>query len=177
MNINELASILNGYFSWNKSRMECFAGMLVALIKVRTVNLTEIACGFSSSAIQDSRYTRVKRFFREFKIDFSIVAVWVIHCFGLSGQALYLSMDRTNWRWGKRDINILMLSIVYKGIAIPLFWTLLAKRGNSDTKELIEDMTSAIAREKQLKAGSRKKKLALIEKINPYWDDLYGRLL
>lgn len=43
--------------------------------------------------------------------------------------------------------------------------------------ELIEDMTSAIAREKQLKAGSRKKKLALIEKINPYWDDLYGRLL
>ena len=40
MNTNELASILNGYFSWNKSRMECFAGMLIALIKVRTVNLT-----------------------------------------------------------------------------------------------------------------------------------------
>ncbi|HAT8797519.1 TPA: IS4 family transposase, partial [Legionella pneumophila] len=31
--------------------------------------------------------------------------------------------DRTNWRWGKKDINILMLSVVYKGIAIPLFWT------------------------------------------------------
>lgn len=43
--------------------------------------------------------------------------------------------------------------------------------------EIIEDMTCAIAREKQLKGGSRKKKLALIEKMNPYWDDLYEKLL
>ena len=43
--------------------------------------------------------------------------------------------------------------------------------------ELTEDMTVAIAREKQLKGGSRKKKLALIEKINPYWEDLYASLL
>ncbi|WP_434089738.1 transposase [Legionella pneumophila] len=48
MSITELADILNGYFSWNKSRIECFATMLISLIKVRTVNLTEIACGFSS---------------------------------------------------------------------------------------------------------------------------------
>ena len=96
MNLNELVSILNGYFSWNKSRMECFASMLIALIKVRTVNLTELSCGFPSPALQDSRYTRVKRFFREFKIDFSTVAVWVIHCFSLVDQALHLSIDRTN---------------------------------------------------------------------------------
>ncbi len=43
--------------------------------------------------------------------------------------------------------------------------------------ELVDDMISAIAREKQLKGGSRKNKLALIEKINPYWDDLYKKLL
>jgi putative endonuclease len=34
-------------------------------------------------------------------------------------------------------------------------------------------MDSAIAREKQLKAGSRKDKLALIEEFNPDWRDLY----
>ncbi|CZI55241.1 putative transposase [Legionella pneumophila] len=73
MSITELSDILNGYFSWNKSRIECFATMLISLIKVRTVNLTEIACGFSSPAKQDSRHTRIKRFFREFKIDFSRV--------------------------------------------------------------------------------------------------------
>ena len=39
--------------------------------------------------------------------------------------------------------------------------------------ELTEGMISAISREKQLKAGSRKRKLALIEKLNPLWVDLY----
>ena len=43
--------------------------------------------------------------------------------------------------------------------------------------ELYEDMTSAIAREKQLKGGPRKKKIALIESMNPDWLDLYCSLL
>jgi putative endonuclease len=38
-------------------------------------------------------------------------------------------------------------------------------------------MISAIEREKQIKAGSRKKKIALIEKMNPGWLDLYETLL
>jgi hypothetical protein len=42
---SELMDILNGHFSWHKSRMECFAHMVVALMKVRTVNLVELACG------------------------------------------------------------------------------------------------------------------------------------
>lgn len=42
--------------------------------------------------------------------------------------------------------------------------------------ESTEDMLSAIAREKQIKAGSRKKKLMLIENRNPEWKDLYETL-
>ena len=38
--------------------------------------------------------------------------------------------------------------------------------------ETYEDVDSAIAREKQIKAGSRAKKIALIEKMNPKWKDL-----
>jgi predicted GIY-YIG superfamily endonuclease len=37
-------------------------------------------------------------------------------------------------------------------------------------------MLDAIAREKQIKAGSRKRKLALIEALNPTWRDLYESL-
>ncbi len=40
-----------------------------------------------------------------------------------------------------------------------------------------ETMLSAIEREKVIKAGSRKKKLALIEHLNPGWLDLYETLL
>jgi putative endonuclease len=39
--------------------------------------------------------------------------------------------------------------------------------------EFYETMAAAIGREKQIKAGSRKNKLALIEANNPSWRDLY----
>ncbi|HOK12490.1 MAG TPA: GIY-YIG nuclease family protein [Ottowia sp.] len=39
-----------------------------------------------------------------------------------------------------------------------------------------ETMESAILREKQLKAGSRARKLGLIEAMNPDWQDLYDGL-
>ncbi len=39
--------------------------------------------------------------------------------------------------------------------------------------ELHATMDHAITREKQIKAGSRRKKLALIEQANPRWRDLY----
>ncbi len=42
--------------------------------------------------------------------------------------------------------------------------------------EVFEDMPSAIGREKQIKAGSRKAKLKLIEAMNPDWKDLYEGL-
>ena len=38
--------------------------------------------------------------------------------------------------------------------------------------ELFSDVRAAIAREKQLKGWLRKKKVALIESVNPKWDDL-----
>jgi len=43
--------------------------------------------------------------------------------------------------------------------------------------ELHDTMTDAIVREKQIKAGSRAKKLALIEALNPEWNDLYESLV
>ena len=43
--------------------------------------------------------------------------------------------------------------------------------------ELHATMYDAISREQQLKAGSRAKKVALIEAINPDWRDFYPGLL
>lgn len=42
--------------------------------------------------------------------------------------------------------------------------------------ESFETMPDAIAREKQIKAGSRKDKLSLIKVMNPDWQDLYKTL-
>jgi putative endonuclease len=42
--------------------------------------------------------------------------------------------------------------------------------------EVFEDAYTAIAREKQIKAGSRQKKIDVIKKMNPAWKDLYDDL-
>jgi putative endonuclease len=43
--------------------------------------------------------------------------------------------------------------------------------------EVFEDINEAIKREKQLKAGSREKKLKLIESKNPSFEDLYPSII
>lgn len=132
----QLEKALNVHFRWNKARMSCFAKMLIGLFTVRTVNLTQIAIAFESKAKYLSRYTRLQRFFNGFEIDYEVIAKFIFSLFDF--KKVYLTMDRTNWQWGRANINILMLGIVYKGIAIPIIWQLLRRKANSNTQERIE---------------------------------------
>ncbi len=43
--------------------------------------------------------------------------------------------------------------------------------------EIFEDIKEAIRREKQIKGGSRSKKINLINKFNPEWKDLYNEIV
>ena len=42
--------------------------------------------------------------------------------------------------------------------------------------EVCEDIRSAIGREKQIKGGSRQKKINLVNNLNPDWRDLYDEI-
>jgi len=48
-----------------------------------------------------------------------------------------LIMDRTNWKFGKVDINFLVLSVAYKGIAIPILWYILKNNKNEKRKLIV----------------------------------------
>jgi Transposase DDE domain len=140
--ISELGISLNGYFNWNKARITCFTNMLLGLFITRTINLNKLACVFASDVNQLSRYRRLQRFFAKFKIDYDMIAGFIFKLFFITGGTLrqaqwYLAIDRTNWQWGKSDINILTLAVVFKGTAIPIYWELLDKKGNSNTSERI----------------------------------------
>ena len=78
---------------------------------------------------------------------------------------------------------------LYIGVASNLvarIWQHKNKAANGFTKkynltrlvyfEVFEDMYEAISREKQLKAGSRRTKIQLIEKRNSEWQDLYDEI-
>ena len=55
-------------------------------------------------------------------------------------KGFILSLDRTNWQYGKTHINILVLGIVVGKVSVPLVWKTLpqaTKRGNSKTSQRI----------------------------------------
>jgi len=134
---NGLQVILKIYLNWNKSRLDCFVGMLLALFRVENVNLTKLAKAFGGHAKIESRYRRLQRFFSEVYFDYDAIAALIVSLFDLLETTFYITLDRTNWKLGKININILMLGIVYKGIAIPVYWLILNKRGNSNQRERI----------------------------------------
>jgi hypothetical protein len=62
----------------------------------------------------------------------------LVFCLLPSKTNLCLVLDRTNWKFGGKNINILMLGVSYKNVAFPLMFSMLDKRGNSDMDERIE---------------------------------------
>ena len=118
--------------------------MLLGLFAVRTINLQEIALAFNSSAKVESRYRRLQRFFATFTIDFTKIARWIFKLYFSADKKFYLIVDRTNWYRGKKKINVFMLSIAHEGMAIPIFWIMLPKAGNSNFKEQKELLSNFI---------------------------------
>ena len=49
-----------------------------------------------------------------------------------------LSIDRTEWKFGRKIFNILTLGIVHQGVAFPLLWWMLYKKGNSNAQERVD---------------------------------------
>lgn len=112
--VSELKAMLCKIFVWNKARLDCFSRMLLALFIARTVNLSEIAVVMAAKAAVGSRYKRLQRFFRYFRMDYDMIAKFIFSLF-FEGKKVYLTIDRTNWFWGKAKINILTLAVAYEG--------------------------------------------------------------
>ena len=134
---SELSKTIKQHLGWNKARIDCFAKMIVAVLTVRTVNLMAWAQVFVTTATPDAAYMRIKRFMRYFEWDAATLARFIFKLFHFAEGRWYLTLDRTTWRFGKQSINFLMLAVVYKGIAVPLLWTLVTTAGNSTSQERI----------------------------------------
>ncbi len=137
--IHSLEQTLGANLPWHRSRIKFVAAFVLALVTVKNVNLVEIACAFAGKAKQDSQYKKLQRFFRFFELPYAELAQCIVKLLGVEGP-WQLTLDRTNWQFGKVDLNILMLGIVHQGIAYPIIWLVLPKAGNSHTDERITVM-------------------------------------
>jgi len=86
---------------------------------------------------------RVRRFLSNKRISPSLMIVPLIYLmrpFLESLPEIVLSMDRTEWKKRGKWINILSVALCYKGRALPLFWMVFGRKGNSaltDWKKLL----------------------------------------
>jgi len=130
-------SILKSHLPWHGARLNFLAQLLIALFRVKTVNLAEIAPAFVGRAQQASHYKRLQRFFRHFELDDTVVARAVVALMSFSSQWV-VCFERTQSQFGQTTHNVLMLAVAHQGVAFPLLWVLLPKRGNSNTAERID---------------------------------------
>ncbi|MCC9034349.1 IS4 family transposase [Chryseobacterium sp. C-39] len=120
----------------NKARLQLISMCILALCKVQTVSFHKLALAFESNGKADSSLRRLQRFIADFDLCSDLIAKII---FGLLPEKtnLKLVIDRTNWKFGKQNINIFMLGITYRNVAFPLLFMMLDKQGNSNSQERI----------------------------------------
>jgi len=120
----------------HKSRLEFLSMLIIGMIESRTVNLKTLVTSMQSQARNNSVYRRAQRFFSEVEIGQLLFTGIVLSL--LKKERYILTIDRTNWKFGSLDINILMLAIADEGLAIPIAFRLLNKTGNSNSLERVQ---------------------------------------
>jgi len=134
---SELVSIFHEQTGWNLARVKFFVLFISALCKVQTVGFEKLATAFDSKADTSSSLRRIQRFMATYLLDTDLIARLIFRL--LPHKPPYrLAMDRTNWKFGQQNINVLVIAIVYHGVAFPLLFKLLPKFGNSNTHERVE---------------------------------------
>lgn len=135
--IKALSSSVSNHINLSKTRHETLACLALLVMQYGTICLWRLAAYVSTPAQTDSVRRRFYRFFQFVRLDSSAMARVVVEILGLAGRPWVLAMDRTNWEFGKASINILMISVIWNGMGIPLIWTLLPSSGNSNTETRI----------------------------------------
>ena len=106
-----LRDTLRPHFNLSKTRLATMAIILFGLANGRTVSLSHLASQFPGKALHASNYRRLQHFFKQVQFDEAVVARFIVSLLNIKGPVI-LAVDRTNWKLGKVDINILVLAIV-----------------------------------------------------------------
>ncbi len=131
-----LVRTLSPRLELSKSRLETLSWLITGLVIARTVNLSHLASQGSDKALVSSDYRRLERFFQYVSLEGDWLALAVVKLLSLRAPWV-LCLDRTNWKIGRHEVNILMLAIATQRFRIPLMWTVLDKAGSSNQDERI----------------------------------------
>ena len=129
-------------FAWKKSRLECFAQIIIRIIENSAVATKALALGVKNNSKYASKVQRIYRFFKDQKFNYDQIAKFILKIFVCDGYVI--ALDRTCWKFGKTDINILFLAIVVGKVSIPIYWHSLDHGGGCSQLIMEEILTRFI---------------------------------
>lgn len=136
---------LSKLFMGQSQRLSMLSKLIIGLIKLSTISYSKLCLVINPSVKKASNFKRIQRFIKEFTFCRKCYIHFAWQLFSSPNRWVALSIDRTNWKFGKHNINILLIGISYKGTAIPLIWSMLDKRGNSSQAERITLMNELLS--------------------------------
>lgn len=134
MYVRRLTDVLAQHLPWHRARLKFMARFTSALLQLTTTNLAKLALALKATVKPASNYRRIQRFMANFPFDYDIFGRFLLGL--LPQQSDYVVViDRTEWHFGQRPVNILMIGIAYKGIAFPVLWDVLDREGSFSAED------------------------------------------
>ncbi len=133
--------------NFQTSVCKTLCALVCALMLKQTVNLNTLKHAMGGlldkpDTRADSHYKRLTRFFCS---EANLRTTWKVMLIGSGklllerlrskNQPLHLVLDGTSWTFGNTTYHFLVLSVLYEGVSIPLFFVNLGKKGCSNFKE------------------------------------------
>ena len=108
---SEIRRILNENQIVKNASRKSFLGLYIpALVQSNSVQFHKTAKFLNAEVKIQSNMTRIQDFYREVEIDYDFVAVLLLALLP-KNKKLRISIDRTEWDFGKTQINILMILV------------------------------------------------------------------
>ena len=124
------------------------ATLTVCLLEGTPAHLTALAEALPDvETAQVTKEQRIRRFLSNARlspIHLLPVYIYLLRPLLTSLPEVVISMDRTYWKKRKCHINVLMVSVYFQGRAIPLFWTVFDRKGNSSLQDWKSVLTPVI---------------------------------
>jgi hypothetical protein len=128
----------------HKKRQEFLCDMIGGVIKSRSVVFSEISDKIDKPIKVSSLERRIQDFFAKVRFDYTQLAIFLLSF--LPQRPLVLSIDRTEWDFGKTQVNILCAVVSIGKMAVPIYFEMLDnKSGNSNAADRITLFKSLIA--------------------------------
>ncbi len=127
----------------HKKRQEFICELTAGIIKSRSVVFSQIADKIESGAKVESIERRIQDFFEKVNFDYLMLGVFLMGF--VHHDRLLISIDRTEWDFGRTRVNILCAVVSIGKMAVPIYFEMLDNNsGNSNADDRIGLLKSII---------------------------------